>query len=922
MRQRPSNRRISLRAQLLAVFVVATALVGSLVALSASNSFQSARRSATTQVGAETSSQAQQLRDSLDAVFPYLTSIVAQPAIRSSDPRSCGAALHGLGALSVDAHVMIVEQSGRVVCSDGSLGAMTTLGTPAWLTGAFATGSGLGGPIHDPTVDRIDVAYAMAFDSSNGKRVALVGLISPATAVPLAAHNGVDPFVVDIPTGTVFATPAPKASTIGSAIDQTVLTRLVAGRETLTLRGPDGISRITSATGVPGTSWALMAGLPSDTALASARRDLQRNLGVGGLIVALLLGLGFLLHRRIARPLQRLRTAMDHVAADSVETRAPETGPAEFADLARSFNEMLDARASSEARFRSLVRYDSDFVTVVDADGVITYANPRAAAMFGLDAGSDADSEADSEAGAPVAFLSLVDTEDRNYVHRMMQDWQQSASAVDSRAEFRLVTRGGDVRYVEANVQNLVDDPAVGGLVVTCGDITERKAAEDRLTYAALHDSLTGLPNRPLVMDRLNHVLQRGRRDHTLSAVLFLDLDSFKLINDTAGHGTGDELLIQVADRLTAVCRPGDTLGRFGGDEFVIVCDGLLGPDDATAIAARVIDTREQPYIVNGQEVYIGGSIGIALARPEDDASALLRDADVAMYRAKASGRGSICVFDDNMRVATHTRLDIESALLHAADRGELSVHYQPIVTLDQARPVTLEALLRWTTADGTRIPPDKFIPIAEDTGLILSIGAWVLDESCRQYAEWRRDGALPAGLRLAVNVSARQLTQPNFASLVAAVLDRHDMPADRLVIEITESAIMRDSISSIGVLSEIRGLGVRISIDDFGTGYSSLGYLQRLPIDELKIDRAFVLPLSTGPNAASIVESIVSLGHALGLTVIAEGVETGVQMRKLRQIGCDLAQGYLFSPPVPADGVATWLNETHQFGGASAARV
>jgi EAL domain-containing protein (putative c-di-GMP-specific phosphodiesterase class I) len=278
------------------------------------------------------------------------------------------------------------------------------------------------------------------------------------------------------------------------------------------------------------------------------------------------------------------------------------------------------------------------------------------------------------------------------------------------------------------------------------------------------------------------------------------------------------------------------------------------------------------------------------------------------MYRAKADGRGSVCVFDDEMRVETHNRLDIENALQRAVERDELSLHYQPLLTLDDGRLVTLEALARWTMSDGTCVPPDEFIPIAEDTGLIIDIGTWVIDEGCRQLAAWTRSRELDTDVALAVNVSARQLTQPKFAAIVAAIIDRHGIAPERLVIEITESTVMRDPVTSVASLNELRALGVRISVDDFGTGYSSLGYLQRLPIDELKIDRAFVSPLSTGVRAASIVESVVTLGHALGLTVIAEGVESVEQQRRLQEIGCDVAQGFLFARPLPAAAVSEWV--------------
>ena len=892
---RRTPRRLSLRAQLWGLFTIAFALVATLVAVNASNSFAAARNYSTSQVQSQTATQARQLSDGQQPVFALLDSVAQAPGVRDLVPTACREALRNLAVLSAGAHVAAVDATGKILCSDGTLPA-SSIGTPDWLRAAFATGNGIGGPIADPTTGRLDVAYAATFATTDGRRIALIGMGSASSLASLSSHDNVAPLLVSSSTGLVFSAPSDMARLIGTTIDPATVRDLVATHATRTLRGADGTRRITAAETVSGTPWTIVAGMSVKTALAPAHSDLNRNLTVGGLTVLLLFTLFLILNRRITRPLRRLRGAMERITADSVDARAPVSGPSEVVELATTFNDMLDARVWSEARFRALAKYDSDFVTVVDTAGCITYANPRASQVFEISPDNR------------TQFISLVAADDRNYVDRLMQEWRDEAPDVDSGAEFRLVTKTDDTRYVQANVQNLLDDPAVGGLIITCGDITERKAAEERLTHAALHDALTGLPNRPLVLDRLGHVLQRSRRDGTLSAVLFLDLDSFKLINDTAGHSVGDELLVQVAERLSTVIRPGDTLGRFGGDEFVIVCDGLAKVEDAVAVAQRAIDTRDVPYFINGQASYISASVGVALARPEDDAQGLLRDADVAMYRAKAMGRGSVCIFDDEMRVATHTRLDIENALLHALDRGELSLCYQPLVAVDDGRAVAMEALLRWTTSEGVSVPPDEFITVAEETGLIVRIGTWVLEESCRQRTEWTRHGEVSPDITVAVNVSARQLIQPGFPGLVGDILDRYSMPADRLVIEITESTVMRDAVGSIAILTELRALGVRISVDDFGTGYSSLGYLQRLPIDELKVDRAFVSPLASGARAASIVESIVALGHALGLTVIAEGVETDEQRRRLRRIGCDVAQGFLFSRPIPADAIPAWL--------------
>jgi diguanylate cyclase (GGDEF)-like protein/PAS domain S-box-containing protein len=652
-RQRVRTTRMSVRSQLLVAFLISTGLIGALVVLASSQSFDSARRNAESQVITETNSQAQGLQSTLRSIPQYLRSIVAQRSVRSLDPATCRTQLQELGQVVSGVHIVIVNKSGRVVCSDGSLPGVTSIGQPSWLTRTFGGATGVGGPVTDPTTKQPDVTISIAFRAKSGRSVALVAMAGASSLLSMTAHNNVDPYLVDLTTGRVFDADPSADRLIGWTVDRAQLSRLLHTERPMTASDVDGTKRITAAMRIPGTHWAMLGGLPYDAAMAPARHDLFRNLDFGGAIVLALLALGAFLHRRITRPLYRLRRAMEHVGTDSVGTRAPVTGPAEFVDLAQAFNIMLDARARSEARFRSLARYDSDFVAVANPDGRITYANQRVAAAFSIDV----------EHGPPVSFIHLVHPQDRRHVLRLMEDWRQAPQGLDSSAEFRLVTNSGDVRHVEAHVQNLIGDYAVQGLIITCIDITERKSAEDRLTRAALHDSLTGLPNRTLVMARLEHVLERGQRDNTMNAVLFLDLDSFKLINDTAGHSAGDSLLIQVSERLSASLRPGDTLGRLGGDEFVVVCENLDSPEDALVIAERLVDARNRPYVVNGQEVYIGGSIGIAIARPEDTASNLLRDADVAMYRAKADGRGSVCVFDDAMRVETHNRLDIENAL-------------------------------------------------------------------------------------------------------------------------------------------------------------------------------------------------------------------------------------------------------------------
>jgi diguanylate cyclase (GGDEF)-like protein/PAS domain S-box-containing protein len=435
----------------------------------------------------------------------------------------------------------------------------------------------------------------------------------------------------------------------------------------------------------------------------------------------------------------------------------------------------------------------------------------------------------------------------------------------------------------------------------------ERKTFEDRLAYQAQHDPLTGLPNRLLFVEFLTLALARSQRRQSTSAVLFLDLDRFKVVNDSLGHDAGDELMVNLSTRLCAAVRPGDTVARFGGDEFTVLCDDLSPGDarnQAIDVARRLLEVIEAPIQLNGEDQHLSASIGIALAGPADTPETLLRDADAAMYRAKADGKGRWELFDEAMRSSTRSRLETENALHRALERDELRVFYQPIVELDGGTCSGAEALVRWQHPDRGLVAPDAFIELAEETGLIVPIGAWVLEEACRQLVVWTANGQVTPGFTMAINLSARQLAQSDLVDRVADALERTGAPPAQVCLEITESVLMAET--TIEAIDALRALGVRLSIDDFGTGYSSLGYLRRFPVDSIKVDRSFVDGLGTEAEDSAIVAAVVGLGHALGLSVVAEGVETELQLAELGGLGCDRAQGFFFSPPQPADVFAS----------------
>jgi diguanylate cyclase (GGDEF)-like protein/PAS domain S-box-containing protein len=460
----------------------------------------------------------------------------------------------------------------------------------------------------------------------------------------------------------------------------------------------------------------------------------------------------------------------------------------------------------------------------------------------------------------------------------------------------RYVRPNGDVVWAQLHATLVTDTVGEPTYAVTqIVDITARKEAEEQLAHQALHDVLTGLPNRALIVDRLTQGLGRATRQDTAVAALFLDLDNFKLINDSLGHVVGDELLRAVAARLDAILRPSDTIGRFGGDEFVVVCEDLISAHDAVAIARRIAEAFASPFAFAGREQHVTASIGVALAADHHaTAESLIRDADVAMYRAKETGKSRIELFDAAMRERVVQRLAAETELRRGLADGELRVFYQPVVQVD-GNLVAVEALARWEHPERGMLAPAEFISLAEETGLILQLGAQILEEACRQTADWRRDGK---DVAVSVNLSARQLAAPDTADLVRATLKRSGLPAPALCVEITEGGVMHHADEAMRTLEALRKLGVRIAIDDFGVGYSSLSYLKMLPVDVVKLDRAFVQSLPDSKEDKAIVSAVLALADVMGLTVIAEGVESKRHLAELRRLGCRLVQGYLFGRP------------------------
>ncbi len=552
-----------------------------------------------------------------------------------------------------------------------------------------------------------------------------------------------------------------------------------------------------------------------------------------------------------------------------------------------------DLRAS-EGRFRSLAASSPIGIFQAEATGAVLWVNDELVEITGQDA----------SASLGDGWRTLVHPDDGD---RLRAELTGLGERGELSLQLRLQRGDGQERWVHVRIAP-VDALAGpdGGLVGNVEDITERRAFEAELEHNALHDALTGLPNRALFADRVGVALARSARAEHRVGVLFVDLDRFKVVNDSLGHSRGDALLVAVGERLVRSVRLGDTVARFGGDEFTVLCDGLTDGRRAVEVAERILAALAEPVRVDGVELHATASIGIAYADSATaTAEALVRDADAAMYRAKQLGKSRVEIFDDALRASATEHLDVENGLRRAIERDELVLLYQPKVDLRSGEVVGVEALVRWDRAGVGRVAPAAFIPIAEETGLVVGMGAWVLREACRQAAEWATSWPGPLPPMVAVNLSARQLADAGIVALVVEVLAATRLPPRRLCLEITESTLMDDAEAAAVTLAQLRSLGVRLAIDDFGTGYSSLSYLQRFPVDFLKVDRSFVSPLRPGGGEeTAIVEAITGLGHALGLEIIAEGVETDEQRRIVTRLGCALGQGFLWSPPVSAGEV------------------
>ncbi len=662
------------------------------------------------------------------------------------------------------------------------------------------------------------------------------------------------------------------------------------------------------------------------TGEAVIKIDNMKHLLFGTITITLILGilLALRLSHDISRPVTRLVEATREILAAGPGHQVEVKGQKEFAELTRYFNQMStelrdgylkledeafkhkitgEALRKSEERFSLAAMGANDGLWDWDLDKNMIYLSPRWKSMLDF-----SETEISSD---PDEWFSRVHPGDRKKLDAKIQSHMTDGS-VHLESEHRILNKNGDYRWVL--VRGLVvmnDQGRACRMVGSMTDITDRKTTEKQLLYDAFHDALTGLPNRELFLNRLEHMIKCSpRQKNCLYAVLIIDLNRFKVVNDSLGHKVGDGLLVKVAERLQHCLRPGDTVARIGADEFAILLENVMEVSDTLKIVERIQRTIPEPFMIEGNEVFTTASIGVALSSEDHiHPEHILRDADIAMYKAKSKGKGTYEIFDPSMHADIVERVRLEADLRQAVERQEFVLHYQPIIDLREDRMIGFEALVRWDHPTRGLIYPLDFIPIAEDTGQIFELGQWILREACIQLREWQDEYPKEPPLKMSLNVSSRQFADLSLSESIATIIDEIAIEPGSLTLEITESMIMENADSAVTQLQNLRKLGVDIHVDDFGTGYSSLSYIHRFPVNALKIDRSFVNEMFSKRESLEIIKAILALASNLNIDVVAEGLELNEQLTQFKGMKCQYAQGYLFSKPMAPAQLNRWIS-------------
>ncbi|MEO1766205.1 bifunctional diguanylate cyclase/phosphodiesterase [Thiobacter aerophilum] len=872
---------------------------------------QAAHTEAVAKVEAFATQAAWEQRQVVEEARTFLSVLAALPEVARGDTAACGARLAMLKTRSRGyVNVGVIGPDGRLVC-DLMGGAGTYLGDRSYFQAARARRGFVAGhyiigrvsgqavmPLASPIVDErgevTRVIYAAIGADWLASRLTLAAL-PPATVVTLLDRQGT--VVARLPAEPRYlGKPHPAAALVKAA--QT--------------GGPGGILE------VGGDAPSLIAYTPLDwrgVALAYVAVSVPVRMVEAPVEEALrwrfLLVLGMTLgvfalgwmfaEKTVLAPVRRLRDFSRRLAQGDLSARPEPAGEGELSELTHSLGAMAANLEQSRGMLERIMDVVPEAILVTDVQGSIAMANARCEALFGY--------RPDELKGQSIELL-VPEAQRDLHVRLRAEYWAAPRPRPMGKPGTHVLARRKDGSVFPVDV-SLGPLPTEQGFKVVAAvrDASERKRFEEELLRQATHDALTGLPNQMLFRQLLQQAMMQADRDETLLAVMFLDLDGFKTINDTLGHGAGDALLKQVAARIRGAVRAADVVARQGGDEFTLLIAGVRQIPDVTRVADKLLAVVAKPYQIEGREVNVSASIGITLY-PLDDADAehLLRNADTAMYRAKREGRNRYSYYTAEMNAEVKRRLELETGLRRALREGQFEVFYQPQVAVENGCWVGLEALVRWHHPERGLVSPDEFIPVAEDSGLIEPIGEWVLAQVCRQINEWKRRG-LPS-VRVAVNLSARQFAKPGLLDDVAAILSAEGMGtcAKQIELEVTESILMGDQRRSITLLEGLRAMGLSLSVDDFGTGYSSLSYLKRFPLTALKIDRSFIDGVVDDPSDATIAGAIIDLAHSLHLSVVAEGVETEAQWQWLRAHGCDFAQGYFFGRPMPATEIEARL--------------